>query len=67
MTIPTTPTKPKRAEFDTIRRTRFYDVYDDTPNIPSFREFCKLPEIDLNESTARKWLKQREEIGAEAY
>jgi hypothetical protein len=67
MTNPTTPTKPKRAEYDTIRRTRFFDAYDAAKPILNFTQFCKQRDIALPRNTAQKWLDQRKQLGRDAY
>ena len=51
--------KPKRQEYDTIRRSRFFDAYDNPQSITSFNQLCKRPDINIPPSTGRTWLKQR--------
>jgi hypothetical protein len=63
----TTPTKPKRREYSTIERTHFFDAYDEAIPITNFLKFCKQPNINVPHNTANKWLRQRRQIGQEAY
>ena len=68
MEPPRTPrTKRKREEPDTVRRTRFFNVYDEFFPDVSLTKICQNPEIDIAPSTGRNWLRQREELGDTAY
>jgi hypothetical protein len=62
----TPPSSPKRQEYNTIRRMRFFDAYDRKPNSASLGSICRQPQIDIPTSTARTWLKKREIIGSPA-
>lgn len=58
---------PKRKEFSTRRKVRFYDAYDDREPIESFNHLCARHRIQIPPSTGRLWLRQRDEFGDEAY
>ena len=63
---PSTPTNEiHTAEADTIKRTKFFDLWDRKPEEQSRRAFCA--ENKYHESTARKWLNQRKNLGSPAY
>ena len=65
---PRTPSpEPKRHEYDTIRKCRFYDAFDSRKKGDSFRQICKHPQINIPPSTARRWLKEREILGSKAF
>jgi hypothetical protein len=64
---PTTPPQsPKRAEYNTITRTRFFDAFDLKLNTESLRQIARRPDINIPPSTARTWLAKREKIGSPA-
>jgi hypothetical protein len=64
---PTTPPQsPKRAEYNTITRTRFFDAFDSKLNTESLRQIARRPDINIPPSTARTWLAKREKIGSPA-
>jgi hypothetical protein len=64
---PSTPPKsPKWREYDTIKRSRFFDAFDSKENSTSLGEIARLPEINIPPSTARTWLKKREILGDQA-
>jgi hypothetical protein len=61
---PTTPPQsPKWREHNTVKRCRFFDAYDFKENATSLGEICRIPEINIPPSTARTWLKKRENLG----
>jgi DDE superfamily endonuclease len=63
ITPPPGPTREREA--DTVKKTWFYSVYDKDHSFKSLRQIAhdeKTPE-----STARRWLKQRDNIGSLAY
>jgi hypothetical protein len=65
---PTTPPKsPKRAEYNTITRTRFFDTFDNKESTTSLRQITLQPDINVPPSTARRWLSLREKIGSPAH
>jgi len=61
----TPPNQTGPIEADTIKRTKFYDLWDAKPREQSRRSFCT--KNGYNECTARKWLNQRMELGSPAY
>ena len=66
MTPPETPKKPVRIEYDTIRRARFFNAYDDPQRRVSLRAICRRKDIDISASTGTKWLQKRAELGSPA-
>ncbi|KUJ14826.1 uncharacterized protein LY89DRAFT_123228 [Mollisia scopiformis] len=52
-------------EANTIKKTRFFTAYDKEISFKSLRQIAK--DESTTESTARRWLKQRENIGILAY
>jgi hypothetical protein len=61
---PSTPEKkPKRHEYDTIKRCRFFDAFDSKKKEQGVGAIAHLPGINIPASTARLWLKQREDLG----
>jgi hypothetical protein len=65
---PHTPERcSKRREYDTIRKTRFYNAFDSKRTGDSLGQICKRPDINIPPSTARTWLRKREIIGSPAY
>jgi hypothetical protein len=67
MATTTPPTSPKRHEYDTIKRTRFFNAFDSKENGQGVGSIAKLPDIDIPPSTARLWLKQRDILGDAAF
>ena len=63
----TPPRSPKRHEYDTIRRSRFYNAFDSKQKGDSLRQICKNPQINIPTSTGRLWLTQREQLGEQAF
>jgi hypothetical protein len=62
----TPPQSPKFHEYDTIKRSRFFDAYDSKENDGSLSKLCKTLDFNLPPSTARTWLKKREILGDQA-
>jgi hypothetical protein len=58
---------PKRKEFSSRRKVRFFDAYDDRKPIESFNHLCARHRINIPPPTGRLWLRQRDEFGDEAY
>ena len=54
-----------RREFNTPQKTRFYEAYDRQEPGESHRSICRR--FHLHEATARLWLRQRRELGLDAY
>jgi hypothetical protein len=64
-TRPSTPTKPrKRKEYDTIKKARFFDAYDDRKAGVSLRTIAS--EYAPSYTTAQRWLKGRTKLGSPA-
>ncbi|KAF2415484.1 hypothetical protein EJ08DRAFT_711131 [Tothia fuscella] len=64
---PTTPpSSPKRTEYTTIDKCRFFDAYDRKKSATSLGQICRRRDIDIKPSTARTWLKKREILGSGA-
>ena len=62
-----TPAKPiKRREFDTIKRGKFFNAYDNRSPSDSLAGICHRADINIPPPTARFWLKQRETLGSPA-
>jgi hypothetical protein len=59
------PTSIERLEADTVKKTRFYSAYDKEISFKSLRQIAR--ESNTTDPTARRWLKQRENIGSLAY
>ncbi|KAF1813427.1 hypothetical protein P152DRAFT_319002 [Eremomyces bilateralis CBS 781.70] len=66
--MPTTE-NPNRFEYNTVRKTRFFDAYNALPKRSSFNNsFCKRDGIEIPPSTGRTWLNiQCKEYGRAAY
>lgn len=65
---PKTPKKERgRQEWDTIKRTRFFDAFDSKSPQVSFNSLCQRPEISIPPATGRYWLKQREKRGSPTF
>lgn len=67
MSQPTTPNKPKRREYDTVKRARFFDAYDSREKCDSLGQICRKLDFTLPHQTASYWLRQREKQGSPAY
>jgi len=64
---PSTPIKQaKRREWSTIRRVRFFDAFDSKEKEQGVSLIADLPTIEIPYSTARLWLRQRDNIGLKA-
>lgn len=62
---PSTPDRsPARSEFNTIQRTRFYHIYDSKEKDTSLGEVCKQLDFKLLPTTARSWIRKRENLGS---
>jgi hypothetical protein len=60
---PSTPMKPrKRKEYDTIKKARFFDAYDDRKPGVSLRTVAD--EYTPSFSTAQRWLNERAKLGS---
>ena len=59
------PVSTERLEADTIKKTRFFSVYDKEISFKSLRQITR--ESKTTDPTARCWLKQRENMGSLAY
>jgi hypothetical protein len=57
---------PKRQEFDTTKRARFFNAFDSKENDVGLPKLCKTLDYNLPPSTARYWLKQRDIQGSPA-
>jgi hypothetical protein len=55
----------KRLEADTVKKSRFYTVYDKEISFKSLRAIAR--DEKTTESIVRRWLKQRENMGSLAY
>lgn len=65
---PHTPERAiKRREYDTIRKSRFFEAFDSRENSDSLRQICKKPDINIPPPTGRRWLKERDYLGDQAY
>ena len=63
---PSTPlNKTGPREPDTIKRTHFYDTWDDREEGEGRNAFCDR--TGYPRSTTTKWLKQRKELGSPVY
>jgi hypothetical protein len=61
---PATPKrKTKRREYNTIKRTRFFDAFDSRNPGQGVGQIAKLPKINIPPSTARLWIKERDKLG----
>jgi hypothetical protein len=61
---PSTPKrKTKRREYDTIQRTRFFDAFDSKQIDQGVGAIAHRSDINIPASTARLWLKEREQHG----
>jgi hypothetical protein len=65
---PHTPERySKRREYDTIRKTRFYNAFDSKRIDDPLGQIYKRSDINISPSTAKTWLRKREIIGSPAY
>lgn len=65
---PHTPEKSiKRHEYDTVRKSRFFELFDSRRNGDSLRQICKNPQINIPPSTGRRWLNERDHLGDKAF
>jgi hypothetical protein len=64
---PLTPlNSPKRQEYDTTRRARFFDAWDAKENDAGVGQICRKLDFKLPPSTARRWIKERDIQGSPA-
>jgi len=64
---PHTPERAlKRTEYNTVKKSRFFDAFDHKAKDNSLAQICKRPNINIPPSTARTWLKKRE-LGVNTY
>ena len=59
------PASTERLEADTVKKSRFYTAYDKEISFKSLHAIAC--DEKTTESTARRWLKQRENMGSLAY
>jgi hypothetical protein len=65
---PTTPvSKPKRHEYNTLKRTHFFHAFDSKENEQGVGAIAHLPAISIPTSIARRWLQEREVLGEAAF
>jgi hypothetical protein len=64
---PSTPcNSPKRQEHDTTRRARFFQAWDSKKNNAGVGTVCQKLDFHLPPSTARDWIRQRDNQGSKA-
>src|ERR1700761_1563051 len=66
MNPPSTPTGPKRREYDTPHRARFFHAYFHKQKRTSLGQICRRKDIGIPTSTARSWLRKYDQIGPSA-
>ncbi|KAF1991723.1 hypothetical protein K402DRAFT_346650, partial [Aulographum hederae CBS 113979] len=66
MATSTPSNSPKRGEYDTIKRSRFFRAFDSKANTAGVASVCKTLDFTLPPSTARRWLKERDSLGSPA-
>lgn len=59
--------RQNKTEPNTIRRTRFFDIYDESYPDLSLHRICKQDDIAIKSPTGQKWLEQRKTHGRAAY
>jgi hypothetical protein len=64
MATSTLSESPKRGEYDTIKRSRFFNAFDSKENNVGVAGLCKTLDFNLPPSTARRWLKERDSLGS---
>src|ERR1700743_836666 len=64
MSTLTPPSSPKRQEYDTTKRARFFDAWDAKEDIDGVGQICQKLNFNLPPSTARYWLRQRDLQGS---
>jgi len=67
MSTLTPPSSPKRQEYDTTKRARFFDAWDAKEDIDGVGQICQKLNFNLPPSTARYWLRQRDIQGSPAF
>lgn len=55
-----------RREYTTPQRARFFYIYDQANKSRSFGAICRDSRVNIPQSTARTWLKKRDELGPNA-
>ena len=55
---------PKKQEFDTPTKNRFYNAFDNRQKGESLTKICKQPDINISHQVGSYWLKQREQLGS---
>ena len=65
---PSTPlNSPKRQEYDTTRRARFFHAFDLKGKDVGLAKLCQTLDFKLPLSTARRWIKERDIQGSLAF
>jgi hypothetical protein len=64
MSPPHTPTGPKRHEYDTIIRARFFNAFGRKQKYTSLGQICCRNDLNIPTSTARTWLRKRDELSS---
>ena len=65
---PSTPlNSPKRQEYDTTRRARFFHAFDSKEKDVGLARLCQTLDFKLPPSTARRWIKERDIQGSPAF
>jgi hypothetical protein len=60
MATSTPSNSPKRQEYDTTKRARFFNAFDSKENDVGLAKVCKTLDFKLPPSTARRWIKERD-------
>ena len=55
--------KTGRREYNTIKRNRFFSVFDSASDSTTPGDIARRPDIDIPPSTARTWLAKRDQLG----
>ena len=59
------PQRSRGTQADTIQKVRFFNIWDERASHDSLSSICR--DIDIPRPTARRWLRQREQLGSPAY
>ena len=55
----------RAREYDTPRKSRFFEAFDSQSNSKPFTSICD--ELDIHRNTGYRWLRERDQIGSPAY
>ena len=66
MARPITRNHPRKHEFDTPKRARFFHAFDTREKGQSLRSICRQEDINISHQVGSLWLKKRDQLGSPA-